>query len=154
MNILDAYGFNPNMIQTPTMQPRAMVPNPPQINTVGVLQPRELEKVNGIESAKQYPMQPNSRVALFDMNEDIFYVKQTDASNFPTIRKFRFYEELEQPAQAPQVDSPQYVTMDEFNALKEEINNGQQSIWEAINAAAKSDSKTTVSRAKRNDADV
>ena len=137
---MNPYGYNPNLIQRP------MVPNPP---TVNVGQSRQLEKVNGIESVKQYPMSPNSMVALFDMNDDIFYVKTTDASNYPTIRIFRFYEESQQTS-ASQTETPVYVTLDEFNALKEELKNGQQSIWDAIDAATKPDTKSANGKHKAN----
>ena len=152
---MNPYGNNPNLFQRP------MVPNPPQIQPLN--QPRELEKVNGIESAKQYPMQPNSMVALFDMNDDIFYLKVTDASNFPTIRKFRFVEEFDAPAQASQPTTEQkYVPYEEFaefmNTYRqrmkemEELKDGQQHIWEAIDSATKpADAKQ---RTKANDANV
>lgn len=83
----------------------------------------QLIRVNGIDSAKAYPTAPNSTVALFDANEDIMYIKSTDASNFPTIRIFRFVEEQE-----TQIPVQQYVTIEEFNKLKEEILNGKQFI--------------------------
>lgn len=83
----------------------------------------QLIKVNGMESAKAYPTMPNSTVALFDANEDVMYIKSSDASNFPTIRRFIFIEEAE-----PQQTKQQYVTMDEFLKFKEEILNGKQSV--------------------------
>lgn len=82
----------------------------------------QLTRVNGIESARAYPTNPNSTVALFDENEDIMYIKSTDASNFPTIRKFRFIEEKEQL----DIDNAKYVTMEEFEKFKEEVLNGKQ----------------------------
>lgn len=54
-------------------------------------------RVNGIDGAKMYQMNPNSAVALFDGNEDIFYVKTTDGAGFPSIRTFRFEEVLPTP---------------------------------------------------------
>lgn len=83
----------------------------------------QLIRVNGIDSAKAYPTAPNSTVPLFDANEDIMYIKSTDASNFPTIRIFRFVEEQE-----TQIPVQQYVTIEEFNKFKEEILNGKQFI--------------------------
>ena len=83
----------------------------------------QLIKVNGMDSAKAYQTQPNSTVALFDANEDIMYIKSTDASNFPTIRRFRFIEEPE-----AQIVSEQYVTVSEFNKFKEELLNVKQSV--------------------------
>lgn len=85
--------------------------------------PTQLIRVNGLDSAKAYPTAPNSTVPLFDANEDIMYIKSTDASNFPTIRIFRFLEEQE-----TQIPVQQYVTIEEFNKLKEEILNGKQFI--------------------------
>ena len=85
--------------------------------------PTQLIRVNGLDSAKAYPTTPNSTVALFDSNDDIFYIKTTDASNFPTIRKFRFTEETEVATPIPQ-----YVTIEEFNKFKEEVLDGKQFI--------------------------
>ncbi len=138
MGLFDQYtgGFNPNLINFPMQRQTTAVP----------LQTRDLEKVNGIESARQYVMPPNSRVALFDINDDVFYVRETDASGFPTIRKFRFVEESETALPA---DTNQYVTYEEFNKFKEEILNGQQSIF---NAEAAANAKSA--KSKRNDADI
>lgn len=90
----------------------------------------QLDKVNGIDSARAFPMKPNSTIALFDANEDIMYIKSTDVNNFATIRRFRFYEEPEVPQQktdiVPMTDL--YVTKDEFDKFREEVLNGQQSI--------------------------
>ena len=87
----------------------------------------QLIRVNGIDSAKAYPTAPNSTVPLFDANEDIMYIKSTDASNFPTIRRFRFIEEPETQMPVQQ----QYVTIEEFNKFKEELLNGKQFISES-----------------------
>ena len=130
------YGFNPNTIQTPTY-PQARItttPNPPLINPIS--SPTELPMVNGYESAMRYPMQPNSRIALFDANDDIMYIKQTDASGYPVITKYRFTRVEEKPQ-----NDVQYVTLDEFNKFKEEMLNGQQPVRR---------SESTKSTAKRN----
>lgn len=83
-----------------------------------------LTRVTGIEGARLYQMPPNSTVALFDGNEDVFYVKATDGAGFPTIRTFRF-EEVPQQAQ----QQPDYVTRDELGALSEKIDK----LMEALN---------------------
>lgn len=89
----------------------------------------QLIRVNGIESAKAYPTTPNSMVALFDENDDVMYIKSTDASNFPTIRTFKFTEVKDEPKHVP--SDPQYVTKEEFEELKQEILNVKQSIRNA-----------------------
>jgi hypothetical protein len=75
-------------------------------------------RVTGIDGAKAFAMPPNSSVALFDGNEDIFYLKTTDGAGFPTIRTFKFY-----PVENADTLNSEYVTRKEFNELKEIINN-------------------------------
>lgn len=140
------YGFNPNTIQTQTYpQTRiSTTPNPPLINPIS--SPTELPMVNGYESAMRYPMQPNSRIALFDANEDIMYIKQTDASGYPVITKYRFSKVEDKPQ-----NDVQYVTLDEFNKFKEEMLNGQQFVRRSES------SKSTAKRnreSKADDADI
>lgn len=94
------------------------------------------QTVNGIESAKAYPMNPNSRVFLFDTNEDIFYVKETDSSGFATLKIFEFKEVKEKQ----KTSEPEYVTLEEFNKFKEELLNGKQFIRKEPNGS-KSDNK-------------
>lgn len=99
----------------------------PQFNPVPsytLAQPQgQLLKVTGIEGAKAYQAQPNTTVALFDSDEDIMYIKTTDATNNSSIRKFRFTEELDMNQ-----NDLKYVTVEEFNNFKEELLNGKQSI--------------------------
>lgn len=148
MSIFDPYNLNSIYTTTPIPNLRT-VPNPPQINSIGAS--RDIEKVNGIESARQYSMPPNSRVALFDANDDVFYIKQTDASGFPVIRKFRFMEEVEKPVQQP-VEENKYVTIDEFNKFKEELLDGKQSI--RFESGATEPAAPAKSKSKKHDADV
>ena len=98
----------------------------------------QLLKVNGIEGAKAFGTKPNSMVALFDANEDIFYIKTTDSANFPSIKKFRFTEVNED-----EETSSKYVTVEEFNKFKEEImDNGKQSIQQQRKYTNNNDSKS------------
>lgn len=84
-----------------------------------------INKVNGFESAKAFQTQPNTEVVLFDANEDIFYIKTTDASNYPSIRAFKFTE-IKNPGN-PEADN--YVTKEEFDRFKKELLDGKQYIW-------------------------
>lgn len=95
----------------------------------------QLTQVNGIESAKAYPTAPNSMYALFDSNDDVFYVKTTDASNFPVIKKYRFYEETEPVKE----EAVQYVTLEEFEKFKKEILDAKQ----FVSKQSKSDKYST-----------
>lgn len=86
----------------------------------------------GFEGAKSYPLGPNSRVALFDDSENVFYVKSTDENGFPTIRVFDYTERL------PEEDLKS-ITINDLKSIikesiKEELSNGQQFISESRNS--------------------
>ena len=124
-------GFN--SVQMPTLYPSNNSSVMPVVGTgyQPTNIPHQLTQVNGMESAKAYPTAPNSMYALFDSNEDVFYVKTTDASNFPVIKKYRFHEETELVKE----EASQYVTVEEFEKFKKEILDAKQ----FISTSAKSD---------------
>ena len=101
----------------------------PQMNNQQIFaqeQPQNLIRVNGIDGAKAYQMNANSTVALFDSNEDILYIKNTDGAGFPSIRMFKFEEVNEITKSEEKQD---YISRKEFEEFKKElINNGKQSI--------------------------
>lgn len=74
--------------------------------------------VTGIEGAKAYQLPPNSSMPLFDQNNDVLYVKTTDAAGYPTIRTFRF-EPYEQQIEVTPL--PDYVPRSEFDALAAKV---------------------------------
>lgn len=83
----------------------------------GQMQPvsgRTVQFVNGRLSAEAYAMTPNSQEILMDMNRPVFYWKTTDASGMSVIQEYEF----------KQVETSQqnYVTVDQLNKFKEEIN--------------------------------
>lgn len=83
----------------------------------GQMQPigsRSVQFVNGRMSAEAYAMAPNSQEILMDMNRPVFYWKTTDASGMSSVQEYEF--KLVEPAQQ------NYVTMDQLNKFKEEIN--------------------------------
>ena len=84
--------------------------------TANVPTGEQLLKVNGIDGAKAFLTRPNSQVALFDANDDIMYIKTTDAANYPVIRKFKFVEVKEEDTQ-----NLNYVTTDDLAKFKEEV---------------------------------
>lgn len=53
-------------------------------------QGQQLIRVNGMDGAKAYQMQPNCSAALFDSNDDLLYIKTTDGAGFGSVRTFRF----------------------------------------------------------------
>lgn len=120
-------------IQTPIVPALNFPTNFAQQN----LQGPQLTKVNGLDSAKAFPTVANAMYALFDENDDILYIKQTDASNYPTIKRYRFVLEEDKP-----VVPAQYVTVEEFNRFKEELLNAKQSIWSSDTSKPNATSKS------------
>lgn len=115
-------------------QPQAM---PQPVEPMAPVQPAGLIKVNGRAGADAYQMgAPNSMVALFDANDDIFYIKSTDGANYPTVRPYRFAALVDEAA-GP---APEYVTREEFGEFKtrleEAIKNVQQLVQRKKPAAA------------------
>lgn len=53
--------------------------------------------VKGKEAAQKYKFPPNSRGAIFDEDEAIFYYKETDASGNEVVFKTCSYVEVEDP---------------------------------------------------------
>ena len=109
-------------------------PNMPVLPNGPIYQnPIDLLHVKGTAGAREYQMNRDSRVALFDEDEDYVYIKKTDSNGQPSYRKFKLIEEpFEEPSTFQ--NGVQYVTMEEFNRFKEEILNAQQSI-QSTNAA-------------------
>ena len=76
-----------------------------------------ITSVTGEDGAKAYHLPPSSTIALFDRDDDVFYLKTTDDAGFPTIRTFKFEEVDPKPAQVDQM----FVSRSEFDALSSKI---------------------------------
>ena len=85
-----------------------------------------LSRVKGINGAQEYPISFNSEVALFDEEEDVFYVKQADANGYTRLTKYRYEEVVDEPT------GPSYVTMEDFEKFKKEVLDGQQRIQKTL----------------------
>lgn len=94
-------------------------------------QPRqEIVKVNGLAGAQAYQMAPNSVAALFDANNDVFYLKSTDGAGFPSIRIFDFSERIAQAT--PDGMAPVNDVLDRLlksmDEIKEMLSDGKQPV--------------------------
>lgn len=93
----------------------------------------DLISVNGKAGADAYRIDaPNSRVALFDSNADIFYLKETDGGNYPTVRAFRFTEIV---PDAPEQQTGEYVSREEFNSFKSDLEEAMRSVQQLVQKA-------------------
>lgn len=97
---------------------------------------------HGLEGAKAYPLGPNCRAPLFDDTEDIFYIKSTDANGFPTVKKYRFEEEVtidtNNSGNGVALQDIRSMIREELLNVKEELLNAQQSVSTANNKPAQS----------------
>ena len=112
--------------QMPTVQnnPQAVPQAVPQ-----TVQPQSngggLTWVQGEAGAKSYLVAPNTTVLLMDSENDVFYLKSTDASGMPMPLRVFAYKEQKSADSEPKLmqrdNYPAYVTKDEFEAFKGQI---------------------------------
>lgn len=76
--------------------------------------------VQGEEGAKAYTPPPGASVLLMDSENQTFYIKSSDPSGMPLpLRVFDYTER--QAGQKPAVQGADYVTREEFEALRQRI---------------------------------
>lgn len=78
--------------------------------------------VQGESGAKSFLVAPNTSVMLMDSEDEVFYIKTSDASGMPLpLRVFEYRERGKSPDTAiipqPSIDLSSYVTKDEFEAF-------------------------------------
>lgn len=115
--------YMPNLPQTQAQQPMYNMPNPaPTTSNSGLIW------VQGETGAKSYLVAPGQTVMLMDSEDNRFFLKSSDNSGMPLpLRIFRYSEQVtgepqKTPLNAPDTEAREFVTRDEFEALKAEIN--------------------------------
>lgn len=84
--------------------------------------------VSGEAGAKAYLVAPNTTVQLWDSEAQVVYLKSADASGMPSMKVLDYTIRQNAtngpgaPAAAPTVNSTEYATRAEFDALQGEIN--------------------------------
>lgn len=78
--------------------------------------------VQGENAAKAYPVQPGANVIMLDSEGECFYIKSTDLSGMPQLRKFS-YKEITNEHVDLQPTTPDYITREEFEKFKSDMNN-------------------------------
>ena len=77
--------------------------------------------VQGEAGAKSFLVAPGQTVQLMDSESEVFYIKATDQSGMPLpLRIFDYKERIQgvqRPVQAAQMQTEQYVTRMEYDAL-------------------------------------
>lgn len=99
----------------------------------------DVPRVKGYNGAMIYPTKPNSRIPLFDEDDDVFYLVCTDsANNKYSIEKKRFVDEpiTEIVGNASQQLPDNLATLDDIKGIKEDMNDVKQSIQQLAEAIA------------------
>ena len=158
-NTYPAYGTSPYTTAVPSNQqvviPQITFPQVqmPQMQNPMVQGP-QLNKVHGMDGAKQFITVSNAMYALFDDDDDVFYIKVTDKNNYPvTLKRYRFFEEEEPVAAVSEaVTKEQYQSLsDEVQSLKEELRSLKEG---SLNAKQSVRSKASKSGGTAIDADI
>ena len=94
-----------------------------QMSTPTPMQPtNDMLWVLGEVEAQSYPVAPNNTVILWDKNRPTIYIKSANAQGVPSIRILDFVERSINAPKTPADESfnipDNFVTKDEFNALK------------------------------------
>ena len=77
--------------------------------------------VQGESGAKAFPVGPGSNQVLFDSENQIFYIKSVDQSGMPQPLRIFNYSECNEADIHNNIDLSNYITRDEFDALKQEM---------------------------------
>ena len=78
--------------------------------------------VQGEAGAKSYLVAPNSSVDLWDSESHTIFVKSADISGLPSMQVLEYTIKEPRKAQEPvKDDKPIYVSIEEFKALKSEL---------------------------------
>ena len=113
-----AYNYFPQTYQQPIYYPQQAQPQPPQ-----QAQTQSLIWVKGEAGAKSYLVAPNSTVTLWDSEQSVIYIKSADASGMPSIKTLDYTIRGNEERMAVN-----YVTEDEFDHLKKEIDDIKKSL--------------------------
>jgi hypothetical protein len=107
----------------PQFQPviNTQIPQPSQTQQV---QNTNIIWVSGEAGAKSYLVAPNTTVQLWDSEAQVIYLKSADASGMPSMKIIDYTIRNAAPntqQQMPQGQQVLYVTKNEFDAFKQEV---------------------------------
>lgn len=138
-----SYSVRPNYQQPGSMQQNQQMSYAPLRQQSSA--PKFGDWVDGEEAARVYPFPPDwpvdTPLTLWDINQDVFYVRAKDSFGRPTpLKKARFtWEEpvLSLPGQSGAVPSMEgYATKDDLQAMKNEIIESLRSSQQAPSRSA------------------
>lgn len=136
--------YNPYMQQQIPYQQQVMAQQQARLQQLeSMQQPQQMpqpqlktDMVNGMQGALNYVIQPNTSIPLWDTQEDIMYLKSMDSNGNVSIKKFSITltEINENQPLAPQIDTTKFATVEEVNAIKEQLNKLSNELGVGISA--------------------
>ena len=107
--------YPPQQTQVPGMSVNFPMFQPPQpVN--------ELIGLHGLDSAKQYPMRPNSTVPTFDLDSDHAFILSSDSNGVSSVKILKFSVVTEEEyRKAVEEDKPIQLAKSEYDDLMERI---------------------------------
>ena len=87
--------------------------------------------VKGESEARNYPVQPNSTIPLWDNETQTIYLKSVDASGMPTIKTLKYTIDEPKEAEIPTPNYADCVTKADFDDFAEKV-------WEKFDQIGKS----------------
>lgn len=87
---------------------------------------KEILRVNGIEEARNFTLKSGEEAALFDNNDDVFYIKKADEVGRNVLHAFR-YEEIEIESSGSGVSKKDFEDFKtEIRGMIKEISHGKR----------------------------
>ena len=79
--------------------------------------------VQGLESAKAYPITAGQTVLLMDSDSNCLYLKSADQAGMPSLRVFDYKERTETPQEPQNLDMSEFITKEDLSlyATKDEL---------------------------------
>ena len=88
----------------------------------------EIQRVNGEESAKAFPIGPNSSVMLLDSDNPLIWVVTTDASGYKTVTGFNITPYIpKQPVTTSDIKDELSAIVKRLDSIEERMNKNVQS---------------------------
>ena len=92
----------------------------------------ELIGLHGLDSAKQYPIKPNTTVPTFDMDSDHAFILNADANGVLSVKilSFKVISE-EEYRKAVEADTPVQIPRSEYDELLNRVKNLEEELKDA-----------------------
>lgn len=102
--------------------------------------------VQGEAGARIYPVAAGNTVLLIDFDSKKFWLKSTDLNGMPSrFAAFNFTEEIK-----PANDTDNFISRNEFNELKQSIDNQFRNLSDAIKGAINNVSNSAINQQPAN----